>query len=256
MSLRATVLGGAGAAPLEGACSSYHLAGEGTSLLLDCGPGTLERLWRRELLADLDAIVISHMHADHILDLLMVAGEAGSAAFEGRRPRLLVPTGGAAVLRSLDSVFSGGEGDGPTRFEAAFELSEYSPDARLEVGRLALTFAATAHRGLCCAIRVSDGGAAVVYGADGSPSEALEQLAGAADLLILEATYAEDTATASSQGHMTALQAGALASRAGAQRLVLTHLIPGDHDRLLALARAEFPGEVALAREGLSYELG
>jgi ribonuclease BN (tRNA processing enzyme) len=70
VSLRFEVLGFAGAAPLEGACSSYVVSGGDRSVLLDCGPGTLERLWRRGLMQRLDAVVISHMHVDHVLDLL------------------------------------------------------------------------------------------------------------------------------------------------------------------------------------------
>jgi ribonuclease BN (tRNA processing enzyme) len=65
--VRLDVLGFAGAAPLQGACSSYLVSHAGTRVLLDCGPGTLERLWRHGVLGELDAIVISHMHADHVL---------------------------------------------------------------------------------------------------------------------------------------------------------------------------------------------
>jgi ribonuclease BN (tRNA processing enzyme) len=75
VSLRFEVLGFAGAAPLEGGCSSYVVSGGDRSVLLDSGPGTLERLWRRGLMQRLDAVVISHKHADHVLDLLPFAGE-------------------------------------------------------------------------------------------------------------------------------------------------------------------------------------
>jgi ribonuclease BN (tRNA processing enzyme) len=223
-------------------------------VLLDCGPGALERLWREHLLAEIGAVVISHMHADHVLDLVPMSGEVGRSKLMARRPELYVPAGGLEVLARLDSAFSE-----PTRaasrFEQAFASFEYEPEDRLAIGGLQLSFARTAHRGLCCAVRVTDGRAAVVYGADGAPSEGLERLATGADLLILEATYEDDAEAAAAQGHMTALQAGELAARAGAGHLVLTHLLPGRRERLLALAAEAFDGPIELAREGLSFEL-
>jgi ribonuclease BN (tRNA processing enzyme) len=223
-------------------------------VLLDCGPGALERLWREHLLADIDAIVISHMHADHVLDLLLMAGEVGRSKLKAQRPALYLPSGGVRVLARLDSVFSAGR-HGASRFEQAFAIFEYEPEDRLAIGGLQLCFAPTAHRGLCCAVRVTDGQAAVVYGADGAPSEALERLAAGADLLILEATYEDDAEAAAAQGHMTAVQAGELAARAGASRLVLTHLLPGSRERLRALAADAFDGPIELAREGLTFAL-
>lgn len=75
------------------------------------------------------------------------------------------------------------------------------------------------------------------------------------DLLILEATYATDAETAGAHGHMTAAQAGELAQRAGARRLLLTHLLPEADKRWLTAARQHFTGPVALASEGLTYDL-
>lgn len=254
MSLRVTVLGFSGAAPLVGGCPAYAVADGKRTLLLDCGPGTIERLARFGLLAELDAIIISHMHADHVLDLLLLAGEVAGGMLGPKRPALYVPTGGIAVLAALDRAFS----DPPaasTRFHETFAVSEYEPSDLISVGALRLNFAATAHRGLCCAARVTDGIASVVYGADGAPSQAVEQLAAQADLLILEATYANDARAAARQGHMTARQAGALAERAHAKRLLLTHLLPGSDSSLCTLAEHVFDGEVRLASEGLAYDL-
>lgn len=256
MSLRFEVLGFAGAAPLEGACSAYLVAGERGTVLLDCGPGALERVWRRGLLGRLDAIVISHMHADHILDLVPMAGEAVVALSGGRRPLLYVPREeGRNVLGSLDRALAT-RPRATTRFEEAFDLREYDAGAdRLRIGELEITFAPTAHPRPCFAIRVTDGQAAVVYGADGSPSEPVARLAAGADLLVLEATFADDAAAAAAHGHMTAVQAGELAARAGAARLLLTHLLPGaGDDRVRGAARA-FDGPVELAAEGWYCEL-
>jgi ribonuclease BN (tRNA processing enzyme) len=256
MAIRIEVLGFAGAAPLQGACPSYLVSDGSTTVLLDCGPGALERLWRRGLLGALDAIVISHMHADHILDLVMFSGEVAQSLTGGARPPLYVPRGdGPEVLARLDGVFAREPG-APTRFQRAFDVREYGDRDRVEVGALQLSFAATAHAQPCFAARISDGRVAFVYGADGSPSEALDQLAAGADALLLEATFVDDEAAAARDRHMTAAQAGAAAARAGAARLLLTHTLAGAaEDELLEHAARTFAGTVEVAREGTTLTI-
>jgi ribonuclease BN (tRNA processing enzyme) len=107
--MRFDVLGFAGAAPLEGACSSYVVSTKDTTLLLDCGPGTLERLWQRELLGRIDAIVLSHMHADHVLDLVPFSGEVAAAAVARRLllTHLLAGTDGAELAHHAGGAFDG-----------------------------------------------------------------------------------------------------------------------------------------------------
>lgn len=167
LSLQLQVLGFAGAAPLQGACSSYAVSDRERVVLLDCGPGALERVWRFGLLEKLEAIVLSHMHLDHMLDLLLFAGELVREHTGERRPALHVPAEvGPAVLTALDSVFST---SAINRFKAAFELSSYSVGDKLWIGDLTLSFAPTAHTTSCFAIRVSDGRSSLVYGADGGP---------------------------------------------------------------------------------------
>lgn len=102
---------------------------------------------------------------------------------------------------------------------------------------------------------LGDGHAALVYGADGSPSESLAALATGADLLVLEATFPDDAAAAAEHGHMTAAQAGALAARAGASRLLLTHLLPDAGEDHVRHAARSFNGPIELACEGLCYRL-
>jgi ribonuclease BN (tRNA processing enzyme) len=253
MALRFEVLGFAGAAPLQGACSSYLVAGERGAVLLDCGPGTLERLWRRELLRALDAVVISHMHADHVLDLVPLSGEVTQRLRDGRPPLALhVPAGdGPRTLAALDAVF--GDRD---RFTRAFTINAYTSTDAITVGDLTLTFAPTAHTGRCFATRVTDGRATVVYGADGAPSAAVEILAADADLLVLEATFVDDVDLATAHGHMTALEAGTLASDARARRLLLTHQLAGTSEQdLVAAAARSFSGPIRLAHERYRIEL-
>jgi ribonuclease BN (tRNA processing enzyme) len=224
-------------------------------VLLDCGPGTLERLWRRGVLREVDAVVVSHMHADHVLDLLLFAGEFVCSLLGGRRPALYVPRGhGPAVLRRLGAAFAREESE-PTRFDGAFDVREYDAEDRIAIGRLSFSFATTAHAQPCFATRVTDGRTVIVYGADGAPSAEVLALAAGADLLVLEATFADDESAARAQGHMTAAQAGELATRAGASRLLLTHQLPETlAEEIIDNAATSFAGPVELASEGYAYE--
>jgi ribonuclease BN (tRNA processing enzyme) len=251
------VLGFRVGAPLGAACSSYVVRDPSAIILLDCGPGALERLWQRGLAERLDAIVISHMHIDHMLDLVPFSGEVTEEALQERRPerrlpRLYVPrANGLDVLDGLSDALA----YDPARFRHAFDLREYDESDVLEVGTLRLTFARMSHGGPCYATRVDDGASSIVYGADGAWSDALVSHAEGADLLLLEATYWEPGPHLDDYGHMTGEQAGELAHRAGARRLVLVHTapFPDGNAESLRRARDRFGGPVELAAEGAVY---
>lgn len=244
--------------PLGAACSSYVVRTPEVEILLDCGPGALERLWRRGTLARLDAVIVSHMHQDHMLDLVPLSNQITQAALgkdRANRLAVYVPReDGLEVLGRLAHAVS----DEPDRFATAFDLREYDAADRLRLGDLDVSFAPTAHRGACFAPRLSNGTASLVYGADGGPSPALEAHAAHAALLLIEATGVEPGVELERSGHMTGEQAADLARRAGARRLVLTHLSPwidGHDSENLRRASARFPGRVELAHEGLTVSV-
>lgn len=251
------VVGRCLASPLGEACSSHLVRSERRSVLLDCGPGALERLWARGALAELDAIVISHMHQDHMLDLVPLSNALTSQVLLDRRGpdrplELHLPRGrGREVLAALELAL-GGSGD---RFAAAFALRDYDDSDELTVGDLHLSFARTTHPEPCFAARVSDGTSILVYGADGAASAELERHAAGADVLLAEATFVDPDPLAEEHGHMTGEEAADLARRAGVARLILTHLspwVPGRDAENLRRARTRFPGPVELAEPGLT----
>ena len=257
--MRLEIIGHSVGAPLGAACSCYAVTGGSTVVLLDFGPGALERVWGRGLLGGIDAIVISHMHMDHMLDLLPLSGEVTHMAGRERRPDYRSPIlylprdRGRSALDGLARAV----GSDPARFRDAFDVREYDDSDAIELGDLRVTFSATSHPEPCYAARVGQGDSAVVYGADGAYSEALVAHAEAADLLLLEATYVEPGPELERNGHMTGEQAGLLAERAGARRLVLTHIgpWPDRNEENLRRARAHFRGDVELAKTGSVYSL-
>jgi ribonuclease BN (tRNA processing enzyme) len=237
---------------------------EGVSLLLDCGNGAFSKLRRFRDYVDVAAVVISHLHADHILDLVPYASALTYAprqqpvpvdrwpgTDDPARPLLYVPEGGRDALRRV----CGGGGMPEEHIERAFELREYSPSDVLEVGMMRVRFHRVPHYLPTCAVDVAstNGGGRFTYGADSAPNEELVRFADGTDLLMIEATLPRPEREGP-RGHLTPSEAGEHGSRAGARRLVLTHISDElDEDWARAEAERAFGGPVDVAREGAVF---
>jgi len=255
--VRITVLGKSPAWQDEGgACSGYLVEAGGSTVLLDCGNGVFGKLRAAHDFAAVDAVVVSHMHADHFIDLVPYAYALGysplAAALRasGRRPRLHLPPGGRATLARVTGAW-----DAEDLVEDAFEVAEYDPAGELDLGPLRATFREVPHYLPAHAVRLRDAAGSFTFGADCAPNDAVVALAEATDLLMLEATMEEPEPTGE-RGHLTPREAGELARRAGARRLVLTHISADlDTAHACAEAAAAFGAPVEVAREGAVYDL-
>lgn len=256
-----TVLGGGPAMPnAGGACAGYLLRFGETSVVVDLGSGVAGRLRAQQRLQDLDAIVISHLHADHHFDLVPVYyglkfGEPRSPE-KGTRTPLYVPPGGRSYLGRLGRVVSGSA----AMFQDVYRVAEYSPERALSIGGLTFTFHRVQHYIPSYAMRVrAENGRLLVYSSDVAPCPELIEAARGADLFLCESTLtdrAQDHPDPRQRGHMLAEEAGHAASEASVSRLLLTHLRK-DLDSLeahhRAAASAAFAGPVLLADEGQTH---
>lgn len=194
------------------------------------------------------AIVISHMHADHFLDLipLRYAVRYGKKRRATRLP-VWMPPGGLAMLRAMTKSFSG-EGNGDF-LDEAFELHEFDPAQALAMGPGRLSFAPTTHYIPSFAIRYESGGRSITYSADTAPDDRVVALARGTDLFLCEATLlAGESELGGVRGHSSAAEAAAMAAAAGARRLVLTHYAEDATSRDLdESARSLFNGEILVA---------
>ncbi len=243
-------LGTSSSVPRPGrACSCYAVRTPATTLLLDLGTGALGNLRRSREYTTIDAVVISHMHADHFLDLipLRYGLKYGPDVRERRQP-LYLPPGGEAVLRRLVSAFAP---EGPADFlDEVFEVCEYDPRAPLHVGDAVLRFRRARHYIDTYAIRVEAAGAVVVYSGDTAPCDAMVEHAAGASLFLCEATLGVGSETPP-RGHCSAAEAGEMARRAEVARLMLTHYGSAQDPELLCEAAAEaFGGVVTVADDG------
>ena len=244
MSLGLTVLGcdGSYAGP-GGTCSGYLVQEGGTSVWLDAGPGTLANLQRHIDLDALDAVVLTHAHPDHWVDVLTYHN-----ALRYLRPRTGVAVYSPAEVRKLAV-----EVNGP--LAPAFQWNDVHAGSQVTVGGLSLSFSRTDHGPETLAVRVDDAtGRSLGYSADTGAGWSLSELGPRLDLALCEASLAPENE--GEVQHLTAAQAGTSARAAGARHLVITHLQPGvDHDRSRRDASEAFGLPVDVAAVGARYEV-
>jgi ribonuclease BN (tRNA processing enzyme) len=239
--LTLTVLGCSGtyAAP-GGACSGYLVSDEATTVWVDAGAGTLANLQRHRALDGVDAMVLSHEHPDHWTDL---EGFFNVCRFvTGRKG---IPVYAPPGLR--DRTYNDDE-------SPYFEWHEVKDGSRANIGDITFTFSRTDHGPETLAMRVDGGGRSLGYSADTGPKWSFEQLGPGLDLALSEATFLQDEEGVAQ--HLSGRQAGASAKRAGAARLVLTHIWPTiDKQRSRAEATDAYGGPVDLAKTNETYEI-
>ena len=248
-----------------GACSGYLIEEDDTAVLVDCGNGVFAKLRERVDYVDVDAVVVSHLHADHFLDLVPYSYALTYAPRQQpvpvdrwpgtdcpACPVLHVPPGARDLFRRV--VGSWGNED---LIENAFELREYEASSEIEIGPIRIRFQPVPHFTETFAMSISstNGSGRIVYGADSSPTEALEEFARDADLMLVEATLPRPERTGM-RGHLTPGEAGDLARAAGAQRVLLVHISDElDWNWAREQAAETFGGPVEVAREGAVYEI-
>lgn len=249
--MKVTIIGCSGSFPgPDSPASCYLVEAEGFRMLLDFGSGSLGALQRHIGLYDIDAICLSHLHADHCLDMCSyhVVRTYGPAA---PYPRIPVYAPQDAPHR-LAAAY--GMPDEPG-METAFQFVRLAP-AKFEIGPFTLTAGLVNHPVEAYGFRVEHGGRSMAYSGDTGESAELVKLAEGTDLLLCEASFLEapDLPT---DLHLTGRQAAEHAAQAGAGRLVLTHLVPwNDSDRIREEASGGgFDGPIDLARSGGVYDL-
>ncbi len=218
-----------------------------SSLVLDLGTGAFANLRRHVDYNRLDAIVISHMHADHFIDLIPLRYALCYGTLRRKRKLpLYLPPDGERMLHQLVSAFAD-EGGGHFITEV-FDVRTYDPAATLAIGGGQLRFALTSHYIPAFAMRYERGGQSITYSSDTAPETRIVDLARGCDLFVCESTLLADDIERGMRGHSSAGEAGQMAQAAGVRRLVLTHYAEIATARDLdESAREYFDGEIVVA---------
>ncbi|MFA9431776.1 MBL fold metallo-hydrolase [Egicoccus sp. AB-alg2] len=220
MGLELTVLGCAGSHTGPGrACSGYLVTADDTRLLVDCGNGSTANLQRFARFDQLDAVLVTHRHVDHCIDLI---GMYYGLRFHREGARRIDLYAAAEVVDTLTGLLSS---DSALGFHEVFDVHEVAGGDHVEVGPLQLSFADSVHPVPTVSVAVQHGGRRLVYSADSAGGPALVDLARGADLFLCEATWQGDPGDHPPDMHLTARGAAEVADRAEVRRLVLTHVL-------------------------------
>jgi ribonuclease BN (tRNA processing enzyme) len=256
MRSRLVVLGGCGAWPEPGrACSGFLLEHDGFRVALDLGYGTLSRLLAllgSTTAVGLDAVVVTHDHPDHVVDL---HGLFRARLYDGQQlPRISLYAPEAVLERVA------GLEDGDLPLTAQVFAWKPLPARGHELGPFRLESWSLPHYVPNAGVRLSTSELVLAYTGDTGPDPALAEVGREADLFIVDATdryqQAGTAPGAEAPMNLTAREAGEAATAAGAHSLLLTHFWPGnDRERSRAAAAEAFSGEILIADEGAVIDL-
>lgn len=250
--MQVTVIGCSGSLPgPHGPASCYLVEADGFALLLDLGSGALGALQRHRELHAIDAICISHLHPDHCLDM---CGYWVVRMFYPRAGQSRIPVYGPPGTADRLATAYGLEVEPGMR--EAFDFRTLHAGSR-QVGPFQVTTALVNHPVETYGFRIEHNGRVLAYSGDTGESDTLVDLARDADVFLCEASWLEGSDLPANM-HLTGRTAAEHAARAGAARLVLTHLLPwNDGERTLAEAKESgFTGHIEIAQQGAVYDLG
>jgi ribonuclease BN (tRNA processing enzyme) len=246
---------------VAGRSSGYLLEAAGRRVLVDCGPGVVAALAPHGGPESIDAVAVTHAHADHCLDLEGMGYALRCPDPQDRQLPLALPRDTAKVASGLDDLF--GVPTNPTMarpIAQSFAMRPLDLDRPEQVELLpGITLEAfpARHPVQSAALRFTVDGAVVTFSSDTTWTEPLVAAAADASLFVCEATYLDtDQATLERNGHLTARMAGRLADAAGSRRLLLCHLsYAEDAPRALADAAERYAGPIDAASSGLTLEI-
>jgi ribonuclease BN (tRNA processing enzyme) len=222
--------------------AAYLLRLDSTAVLLDLGQGSFPRLAGLLDPGDLDAVLISHLHPDHFIDLVPLRHFLRWGPKAPRRVRVIGPD---TLAERLDALHAE-----PGFTNATLDVETLSP-ARIDIGSLRVDVAPVTHHAPSFAFRVGHGtGAGLVYSGDCGRAADLDALIQPGDTLLAEVSFGPGPVPADA-AHLDGPGVGELAARAGVTRVLLTHmLMEFDEDRTIASVQRAFPGPVAFVQPG------
>jgi len=242
--LKLTVIGCWGGYPAPGgSTSAYMVEKNNFTLLIDLGSGSLSTLQAYKNVMDIDAVIISHYHSDHIADIGVLQYAWLTQSYLTKSEKIL------PIYGHMD--------DENNFLKLTHDFTEgipYNPNATLKIGPFTISFLKTKHSVPCYGMRISDGYNSIVYTADTSYQEDWIEFSKHADLLITDCNFYANQ-DGSQAGHMTSEEGGKIAEAAQVKELLLSHLPQyGDQNQLIKEAHKFFKGNIHLAKTGFVWE--
>jgi ribonuclease BN (tRNA processing enzyme) len=247
--MRLTVVGCSGSGPGPGSpASCYLVEADRFRIVLDLGQGAAGPLQGYTVPSTLGAILISHLHSDHCLDMTALAV---LLHYGPTRAGVPIPVFAPAGAARRIALACGPEFD-ETQLARMFDFQEPCDG---QIGPFSVTFARMNHPVESYAVRLEHDGHALVYTGDTGPTDALVELSRGADVLLAEAGWGGGPESVPNL-HLTGAAAGEHATRAGVRRLILTHVPAwGSVARARAEAEETFAGRLDIAQAGQVIEI-
>ena len=246
MTMKITVLGSYGPYPGPGgACSGYLLDSGEAKVLIDCGNGTLSRLQQVINFKDLDVIILSHLHSDHISDALILRYALGIQLIKGTTKKSMPLYAPGLPVEDF----------GRLQFQNAFELHKIEENLHFTYKNLKIRFMLMDHPVPCYGVEILEGNKKFVYSGDTKYCRAIVDLSKGADLFLCESGVLEIDKTAST-AHLSAKEAGLIGTESKVKKMLLTHFWPEYKlDDIYNEAKDVFKGDLELAVEMKAYTI-
>jgi ribonuclease BN (tRNA processing enzyme) len=244
--MKLTVLGNNGPFPAAGgACSGYLISEGNIKILIDCGSGVLSNLLKFVRFEELDAIILTHLHSDHISDMMVLRYAVQIKKARGFMDKCITvyaPNDPEEEFKRLD-------------IKGVFDLKPITGNLQLSFDNLKITFKDMKHPVKCFGISIYDGSVRFVFSGDTSICGNIIEFSRNADLVMLDSGLLERDKKGENVPHLTAKECGLVAKEAGAKKLLLTHFWPDYNiDELLAEAKENFEN-VEASKLLISYEI-
>ncbi len=230
-----------------GACSGYMLEGGGAKLLIDCGSGTLSRFFSLSQLTDLDGILISHLHYDHISDLFILRYALEQLHTRGKDVPipllLLAPDKPDMEFRQLAA-------------SGVYNIVVIEDGMRAKIKDMTVTFHRLYHTVPSYAMDIDAEGRRLFYTGDTGSSDRITQLCNGADLLLADTCFLSGDKIPAYPAHLTAREAGVISKAANVRKLLCTHIWGGGYTdaQVLEEVKPVFP-QAQVAVEMRSYQI-
>jgi ribonuclease BN (tRNA processing enzyme) len=243
--MKITIVGYWGSYPEEGeATTCYLLQTKNYNILIDCGSGALAAVQKYISLDDIDAIILSHYHWDHIADVFPYQYNTAISFNIGNRKRPLEIYG-----HKKDNMFD------KLKYNEYCIAKVINEKTILNFDSLKVSFTWCKHPVPSLAMKFEENGSEFVFSGDTEYCEGIVEISKNADIFLCECSF-YDEQYGKLKGHLTAGEVGEISQKSNVKTLVLTHLPHyGDIDKLKEQALKKFEGKIEMAYSGKIFEI-
>jgi len=242
--MRLTILGSGTCVPsLTRNASGYYLSISDRHILIDCGSGTLLQLERAgKHYQVIDAVFVTHLHPDHVSDLIPFIHALMATPGFVREKGLLI-AGPKGIRRFVEScVF------GLLKKPKTFDCEIVEMEDKLTLGDTLVLATRTLHSANSLAYRFETGEISVVFTGDCDYDQNLVSFSADADLLIIDCSFPDAMKV---RGHLVPRECGLIAKKARIKRIVLSHIYPTPFpdDIRIEECKRVYDGDIVLAED-------